>query len=427
MKRGVSVILMALLALSVLGAVLAAKDPVLWKGSVCDSVRYQKSIEAVAIGNGRIYAGCSYRQVANSSGLIEIYYLGQLAAYSSNGTRLWQNDSGYVIKLFPLPDGKILVGSIGGFVTFDRDGGFLSRNLTINKLYDFQVDGRTVYAVDGDVFTRGNSTSYVGHLYAGRLVNGSVLLGRPIANFTSLTSRVRAGNGIIYVGAGFPSGYVGPGQFGRIYGVLPNGTVEWSINTGNWVRDMETYEGDLIAGTGYEKSSGWLYRISPSGKVLWKEALFYTEDIEVAGGRIFVGGMGSKGGLLAAVDPQTGKVLWERDFPHRVKVVRYADGKLLVGVGEFQSANENGSQVVYSVGALYAVNPEDGKILGELPNTGYVRSIAVEGDTAVVGTASSNFYVVDVKELAGESGEKGICGPAFAVVLVFLPLLWRRR
>ncbi|WP_297417116.1 PQQ-binding-like beta-propeller repeat protein [Thermococcus sp.] len=427
MKRGVSVILMTLLALSVLGTVLAAKNPVLWKGSVCSNVKYQKSIEAVAISNGRVYVGCSYREVANASGMIEIYYQGRLAAYSSNGTRLWQNDSGYVVKLYPLRDGKILVGSFGGFITFGRNGRFLSRNLTINKLYDFQVVGGKVYAVDGGVFIQNNSIHYIGHLYAGRIVNDSVILGRPITNFTSMTSRVRVGKGIIYVGAGFPSGYVGPSQFGYIYGVLPNGTIKWSINTGSWVRDMELLNGDLIAGTGYGKSNGWLYRVSPSGKILWKKVLFYTEDIDVAEGKIFVGGMGDEGGVLAAVDPQTGKVLWEKDFPYRVKVVRYADGKLLVGVGKFQSVNQNGSSIVYSVGSLYAVSPSDGKVLGELPNIGYVRSIAVEGNTAVVGTASSNFYVVDVKALAGESGEKGICGPAFVVVLALLPLLWKRR
>ena len=426
MKRGVPVILVVLLAFSMLGTALAADSPVLWKGSVCGDVQYQKSIEAVAIQDGRVYAGCSYRQLANASGMIGIYYLGELAAYSSNGTSLWQNDSGYVVKLYPLPDGKVIVGSIGGFITFDGSGRFLSRNLTINKLYDFQIVGKNVYAVDGDLFLENNTTTYVGHLYKGGLLNGSVVLNGWTLNFTSILSRVRVGKGIIYAGAGFPSGYTGPKQFGQVYGVLPNGTVEWSINTGQWVRDMELFENDVIAGTGFGKSEGWLYRIDPSGKIVWKKAMFYTEDIEVANGKVFVGGMGDKGGILAAVDPETGNVLWRKDFPYRVKVVRYADGILLVGVGKFESKQENGTSVVYTYGSLYAVDPKDGSIIGEVPNIGYVRSIAVEGNLAVVGTASSNFYVIDVQKLAGEKNGS-ICGPAVVLGMILLPLLLRRR
>lgn len=57
---------------------------------------------------------------------------------------------------------------------------------------------------------------------------------------------------------------------------------------------------------------------------------------------------------------------------------------------------------------------------------GYVRSIAVEGNVAVVGTASSNFYVIDIQKLAREGAEKkGICGPAIVIGLAMIPLLLR--
>lgn len=422
MKRGVLMIL----ALTLIGNV-TADSPILWKGTVCEDVKYQKSIEAVAINDGRIYAGCSYRQLINSSGMISVYYLGRLAVYSLNGTLLWQNDSGYVIGIYPLFRG-VIVGTIGGFVTFDENGKFLSRNLTINKLHDFQVDGKTIYVVDGGFFLDNGTT---GHLYKG-IVNGSVLL-ICIANFTSLLGRVRVGHGIIYVGAGFPSGYVGPGQFGYVYGVLPNGTLSWTVETGQWVRDMELFENDVIAGTGKGTSEGYLYRIDPSGNVVWKRRLFYTEDIEIAGGRVYVGGMGNGNGALVAIDPETGKVLWNQTFPFRVKVVKYANGTLLVGVGKFESRQENGTAVIYTHGSLYALDAKTGKILGAINNIGYVRSIAVEGNVAVVGTASSYFYVVDVGKLAGKKSwgirgsAWGICGLAALVGLAIMVLLRRRH
>ncbi|ACJ16693.1 hypothetical membrane protein, conserved [Thermococcus onnurineus NA1] len=426
MKRGVPVILVLILALSVLGTVTADDNPILWKGTVCDDVQYQKSIEAVAINDGRVYAGCSYRQLVNSSGMIGIYYLGQLVAYSFNGTFLWQNDSGYVVGLYPLSSGKVIVGTIGGFVTFDENGKFLSRNLTINKLYDFQILDNTVYAVDGDFFLENDSVTYVGHLYRGEIINDSVVLNSWIVNFTSLVSRVRVGEGIIYIGAGFPSGYVGPRQFGYVYGVLLNGTLSWTIETGQWVRDMELFGNDVIAGTGNGTFEGYLYRIDPSGNVVWKKELFYTEDIEIGDSRIYVGGMGNGNGVLAAIDPETGNMLWNQTFPFRVKVVKYVDGTLLVGVGKFESRQENGTTIIYTYGSLYALDAKTGNILGAVTDIGYVRSIAVEGNIAIVGTASSNFYAIDIQKLAGKKSS-GICGPATFVGLAIIPLLLLRK
>ncbi|NJE62585.1 dehydrogenase [Thermococcus sp. 21S7] len=390
-----------------------AEKLVLWEGKICEDVPYQKSIEAVSILDGRIYVGCSYRQVANASGLIGIYYLGRVAAYSMDGSLLWQNDSGYVIGLKPLPDGHVVVGSMGGFITFDEKGRFMAHNVTSNKLYDFQIVGGTVYAVDGDFFIEQGNASYVGHLYRGRLVNDTVVLGDWTVNFTSLTSRVRVGNGVIYVGAGFPSGYTGPGEFGHLYGVSPEGKMLWDLNLGEWVRDMEVLNGNLLAGTGRNPSDGHLYYVSPEGKMLWKRSLFYVEDVEVGDGRVYVGGMGNGTGVLAALDPSDGKVLWTKTFPWRVKVVKYADGKLLVGTGKFESSNANGTSMVYSVGALYILDAKTGKELESVPDTGYVRSVAVEGSTAVIGTASQRFYVIDLN--AVKTG--GICGPGFVVLL----------
>ncbi len=111
--KGISVLLLAL-AVLFLPAVSSSENPVLWKGSVCSDIQYQKSIEAVAITNTTVYAACSYRQITNSSGVIGVYYLGTLYAYSLTGSKLWENASGYVVKLYPIDGGDVLAGSLGG-------------------------------------------------------------------------------------------------------------------------------------------------------------------------------------------------------------------------------------------------------------------------------------------------------------------------
>lgn len=401
--------------------IVSAEDLVLWHGNVCEAVPYQKSIESVSVSNGTIFVGCSYRQVSNASGMVGIYYLGMVSAYSLNGTRLWQNDSGYVIKLYPMDNGNLVVGSMGGFITFDSTGKFIFRNLTRNKLYDFWIGGNVVYTVDGDFFVDGNKTYYVGHLYQGRLTRNGVVLDGWVLNFSSLTSRVRVGDDVIYVGSGFPSGYKGPVQFGEVYGVSSDGNLLWKLDLGEWVRDMEIWGGNVIAGTGSGTYTGHLYYVSKNGEIIWNRTLFYVEDIEVGPNRVYVGGLGQDGGKIVAVNPSNGEIIWSKTFPWRVKVVRYSSGKLLVGAGKFETKEVNGSAIVYSVGALYILDPKTGDVLGEVPDTGYVRSIAVESNIAVVGTASQKFYVVDV----GKVGEKknNICGPGMVVLLMLVALV----
>ncbi|AHL23192.1 outer membrane protein assembly factor BamB family protein [Thermococcus nautili] len=422
MKRSVPVILVALLAFLLLGSVSASQSPVLWKGTVCDNVKYQKSIEAVALTEDAVYAACSYRQVMNSSGLVEVYYLGVLSAFSTNGSRLWQNSSGYTVKLVPTGD-DVLAGSFGALLKFDKKGRIVSLYDVVNKLYDFVVSDGVAYVADGDFFLYNGSRSYKGHVYAVKL--GENLTGIWNLTFDDMITRVRAGDGIIYASSGFPSGYVGSFQFGSLYGISPEGKLLWNVSLGHWVRDMEVWKGNAVLGTGWDNSKGRLYVVSPAGKVLLNESLFYTEDILVLNDTAYIGGYDGKNGTLVAVELPSGKTLWERKFPYRVKTLAYTDGVLLAGTGKFQSKTENGTTYIYSVGNLYAINPKDGKTLGELPNTGYVRSIAVKGSEAVIGTASSTFYVIDVSAMKG-SQKSSICGPGFIVLLAALVLLLRR-
>ncbi|WP_245250253.1 outer membrane protein assembly factor BamB family protein [Thermococcus stetteri] len=416
---GLSLVLVVLF----LPAVSSSDSPVLWKGSVCTDVPYQKTIEAVAITNSTIYAACSYRQVTNSSGLIGVYYLGTLSAYSLNGSKLWENSSGYVVKLYPL-DGSVLVDSLGGLVLFDNSGRVMSVANTVGKLYDFTVKDTIVYAVDGDYFISGPNSpaTYKGHLYAFKLGKSPT----PIWNVSidDMLSRVRVGEGVIYASSGFPSGYSFSDQFGSIYAFSADGKPLWNITLGHWVRDIEVWKGSALLGTGFNNSKGELYLLSPAGKILMEQSTFYVEDILVLGDTAYVSGYDGQNGTVISLNLPSGKVLWEQKLPYRAKVLAYSDGFLLVGVGKFEQRTENGTTYIYSVGSLYLLNPKNGEIIGSVPNTGYARSIAVLGDKAVIGTASSDFYVID---LSSFKHEESICGPAtIAVLPVLFGLLIRK-
>ncbi|AEH24926.1 outer membrane protein assembly factor BamB family protein [Pyrococcus yayanosii] len=409
MKRALALILLLI-------PFAMAQDVILWKGSPCEDVPYQKTIEAVAISNGTIYAGCSYKWVVNGTGLISVYYLGVTAAYSTNGTMLWTNDSGFVMKLYPLPEGKILVGSIGGLVVFDENGRYVDRFLVEGKLYDFSVDGDEVYLVSGDVGMVGNRSYPYGFIYKVRLLpNGTIV--KPALwslNLSTMPDRVRVGD-VIYVGSGFPSGYTSRHRFGELLGINPDGRLLWNVSLGEWVRDIDLWNGKAVVGTGFGRE-GKLLVVDGNGNVLLERELFFVEDVEVHKGMAYVGGA-EENGKLAAVDLNTGRVVWERDFPYRVKVVKWYEGKLLVGTGKFETKEEDNRTVVYNIGELFVVDPRNGKILKEL-SLGYVRSIAIESDTVVVGTGSGDFFVLDGRELSS----KGVCGPGLTVLLTLFAL-----
>ncbi|AMQ19506.1 hypothetical protein A0127_03710 [Thermococcus peptonophilus] len=413
--KGISVLLLAL-AVLFLPAVSSSENPVLWKGSVCSDIQYQKSIEAVAITNTTVYAACSYRQITNSSGVIGVYYLGTLYAYSLTGSKLWENASGYVVKLYPI-DGDVLAGSLGGLILFDNSGRILSVADTMGKLYDFMVRDGVVYAADGDYFISGpnSSVEYKGHLYAIRLGKNLTFMWN--VSIGDMLSRVRVGNGVIYASSGFPSGYSFSHQFGSLYAFSLDGKPLWNITIGHWVRDVEVWDGNALLGTGFDNSKGEIYLVSPNGKVLMNMSTFYVEDILVAGNTAYVSGYDGQNGTVMSIKLPSGKVLWEQRLPYRAKAMAYSNGLLLVGVGKFEQKIQNGTTYIYSVGSLYALDPESGKVVGSVPNTGYVRSIAVLGDRAVVGTASSEFYLIDINAIREK---KATCGPGMVVLLVVL-------
>jgi len=402
-----------------MGSVGAEKSPVLFRGSLCNGIQYQKSIEAVSIKNGTVYAACDYRIVTGKE-LVGIYYLGEMGAYSMNGSRLWSNDSGYVVKILPL--GKnVIDGSLGGFVIFNGSGKIIDTVPTLNKLYDFAINGSRVYAVDGDVWVSNGSFSMTGHLYIGRILpNGTLELngtGTMMLNFSSLLDRVALGP-VIYVGSGMPPGYAFSRQFGGVFGVSYDGRILWNVSTGEWVRDVVVWNGNAVAGTDDNSGNGNIMIIDKNGHVLKNVSTFAVQDLTVRGNTLYVAGVSGDGkGKVAAYDLENMKKLWEVEVPYRAKVITLVNGKLAVGVGEFKSEKDGNTTRVYSEGGLYILNPSSGKVEWKDLTMGYVRSLATEGNTLVAGTGSQYFYVLDVSRTESRNG---ICGPALLVLLAVL-------
>jgi len=396
---------------------LSKENPLVFRGSLCPGVAYQKSMEAVAVAGDRVYASCDYRMVMRGE-LISVYYLGDTAAYSKNGSKLWENASGYVVKLLPI-QGNLIAGTLGGFVVLNSSGSIVETVPTKNKLYDFVLSNGTVYGVDGDIWVENDSFSSSGEVFAlrwnGSLENSSLWSLR----LPSMPDRIRLGR-VIYVGSGMPSGYSSSYTFGSLYGVSYNGSLLWKIDLGQWVRDVEIWRGMAIVGTGYGKGSGRIILVDPKGHVLWNLSSYFVEDLLVSGDRLFVSGLSDGKGVVTAYDLSSRKLLWRLELPYRAKVMAMSKEGLLVGTGKFESKHEGNVTKVYSEGSLYLINPGKGKILWEDDRTGYVRSIAVKGSMAVVGTGSQYFYVYDLSKV-GSTGER-ICGPALLLLLVLLPL-----
>lgn len=422
MMRKVGMLAVVMLVLSVvLSSIYAGTDPVVFRGSIGEDVKYQKSIEAIAFGNGTVYAACDYRMVAGKE-LIGVYYLGLMGAYSTNGSKLWVNDSGYVVKIAPLENG-VLAGTLAGFVFFDGDGHIKATSPVRNKLYDFLIRDGYVYGVDGDIWYSNGNFSSSGEVFKARLYdNGSVgVYGSDgwALNLTSMPSRIRFGDGVIYVGSGMPSGYSAGYQFGAVYGVSEDGKLLWKVDTGWWVRDLEVWNGKAIAGTGFNNSDGYILMIDRDGKVLWNESTFFVEDLLVEGNTLYASGVDEEGGRVAAYDLKERKKLWDVRLPYRAKILAYGSDKLAVGVGKFETRKDGNVTKVYSEGGLYVLDPKSGKTLWKDMELGYVRSLAVSGNLLAVGTGSSYFYVVDLGKVEASSG---ICGPGifmiFALILV---------
>ncbi|AEC51864.1 hypothetical protein PNA2_0949 [Pyrococcus sp. NA2] len=370
-----------------------------WNGQLCSNVKYQKSIEAVAMDSSAIYASCSYRIIVNSStGLISVYYLGTTGAFARNGTKLWEIDSGFVTKL-ALWNDKLLIGSLSGLIKVEKNGSYVGRYVSNYKMYDFDIKGDYAYIASGDIFTMGMRGN-VAKVYLPNMTSVWNV------SIDQMPGRIRVGVGIIYVGTGYPSGYAGSKRFGEVIGISEDGKVLWKVNVGEWVRDLEVWKGYAVVGTGYN-NTGHLLIIDKNGKVIMNMTLFYVEDVLIDGDIAYVSGYKR----VAAIDLENGKKIWEASFPYRIRVLKLYRGKLLAGGGDFLTRNNT----VYSVGDLYVLNPKNGKVLREI-TTGYVRSIAVGNGLIAIGTGSNIIEVLKDEEVL----PREICGPGILLLLLLL-------
>ncbi|NJE08863.1 dehydrogenase [Thermococcus sp. M39] len=381
---------------------------ILWKGQVCENVPYQKSIESVDIANSTIYVGCGY--IENIKGVL--WYRGNITAFSLEGQKLWSESVGFVRKIQKVQDGIIVgvdisrgpsdwFGTLGKIWLLQNNGSLVSGNITYGSFFDFQIVDNEIYISDGWWIGEGKANETWGRVYKWKVL-GDKFVEEWYVELNGTIGRVRVGNGIIYAGSGAPSGYRMKYYFGDVYGISPEGKILWKVHTGWWIRDMEVWNDYVIVGTGFENVAGKLYLIDNKGNVVWSTDLYYVEDIEVENNVAYVAGIQGSEGKVTAIDLASKKKLWEVSFPYRAKVVKYYNNKLLIGTGKFDIKQENNQSVVYNVGSLYIVDSKTGNILEKI-DTGYVRSIALSGNIAVIGTGGKDFYVIDLSKIKEKS------------------------
>ncbi|ASJ11153.1 hypothetical protein A3L12_07515 [Thermococcus sp. P6] len=428
--------LMAVLILSLLLLPYARADsPVIWKKGVCTGTEFQKTVESVYLENNTAYAGCGYISYVTAPKLNTtiIWYGGNISAFSLNGTELWERPVGFVRKLSST--GKTLVvgvdisrgpsnffGTLGKVWLVSRNGSILAGNITYGSFFDFDIEGKALYVADGWWIGEGAKNETWGRVYRWD-IDGDKIRQEWFVELNGTIGRVRVGD-VIYAGAGAPSGYTMKYNFGYLYGISKDGKLLWKLDTRWWVRDMETWRGNVVVGTGFDNVAGELYLIDKNGNIKWKKDLFYVEDIEIVNDTGYIAGIEGTSGKLVAVDLNTGDTLWEVSLPYRGKVVKAYNEYLLVGTGKFEQKEEGNRTMVYSEGKVYLISREDGKILNEL-DTGYVRSISINGDMALLGTGSGEVYLLDLTEFL--PSKQSICGPGILVLLGLIVLMLRRN
>ncbi|WP_052315945.1 PQQ-binding-like beta-propeller repeat protein [Thermococcus sp. PK] len=388
MKKKVATILLLLIgSLFVSGN----QSPVIWEAKVPGIV------ESVKLTPKGAYVGFGYIDVI--SGVL--WYRGNVSLYSLNGSEEWSQEVGFVRKLESFDDMLIVgtdisrgpsdwFGALGKVWLLQGNGSIVAGNITYGSFFDFDLKD-ALYVVDGWWVGEGRANETWGRLYRWEIAEDGIKQDWFI-ELNGTLGRVRRGDGIIYAGSGAPSGYRIKYYFGNVYGVSEDGKLLWSVDTEWWVRDLELWRDKALVGTGFENVAGKLFLIDKEGKIEWKMDSFYIEDIEINGDTAYIGGIEGNTGKLEALDLNSQKVLWKAELPYRVKVVRFHEGKLLVGTGAFRE--ENGT--IYDMGFFYVINPSNGKVLMEL-DTGYVRSIDALSDKALIGTGRGKVYLISLE------------------------------
>ncbi len=233
------------------------------------------------------------------------------------------------------------------------------------------VDGTVIWQKKNELPFRGGITSYKNYLFVGDFDG----------NFFSINNRNGKLLWNVFLGSEYNSVYttarplavknkvIVPGTGGTFFVIAINtGEVLWSENiSSNEQLPMLFNSGDIVANPIYYK--GKLFLVSQSGftaafnlktaKKLWDIPIGGFETPTISGKTIFI--MGNLG-LLAAVDTDTGKLRWQKQYPSYIneksffsekEIIVYkgpslVDSKLLItnqkGIISIVNAN-NGSEI----------------------------------------------------------------------------------
>ena len=229
---------------------------------------------------------------------------GTLYVLDANGALEWWFTSDGRIYSSPAvaADGSLYFGSHDGYVyALDSQG---------TQLWSYQtgdwVRSSPAIGADGTVYIGSND----GRLYALDPVNGDELWAFDTGD-SVVSSPAIGADGTLFFGS----------QNGRVYAVNPDGSERWHHQTGDWVYSSPAIGAD---GTVYVGSyDGFLYALDPAEvpqhqRVIWSydagdwigSSPALTPQVNATPPTLFIG---SRDGLLHAVNAETGQQIWTFD------------------------------------------------------------------------------------------------------------------
>lgn len=236
------------------------------------------------------------------------------------------------------------------------------------------VDGTIIWQKKNELPFRGGITSYKNYLFVSDFDG----------NFLSIDNRNGKHLWNVYLGSEYNSVYttsrplvikdkvIVPGTGGTFFVIAINtGDVLWSENiSSNKQLPMLFYSGDIVANPIYYK--GKLYLVSQSGftaafdfktsKKLWDIPIGGFETPTISGKTIFI--MGNLG-LLAAIDTDTGKLRWQKQYPSYINEKSFFSEKE-ISIYKGPSLVDSKLLITNQKGIISIVNANDGSEIDTL-------------------------------------------------------------
>ncbi len=279
------------------------------------------------------FHGIESSPVIDSDGVIYICDgWGVITAIYSNGTMKWKYTAGgQILGSSPAidEDDTIYVGCWDSYLYA------LYRNGTLKWrffAYDSNICSSPAIAEDGTIYFGGMGPGDYGRIYAVN-PNGTEKWYYDTGYLITSDPAI-ADDGTIYIGSGDT----------YVYAMYPNGTLRWRFKTGDYVKGPPSITGD---GTVYIGSyDDYLYALYPNGTMKWKCNLGHgteTNPSIATDGTIYVG---SYDGHLYALYPN-GTLKWSFlviGNVHQSSPAISADGTIYFGTD--------------ATGMVYAVNPD---------------------------------------------------------------------